>query len=61
MSDVELAEFLQYTDAGLNGEEKVNVTADREVKEMLEDIPVTELKEFIEETSDIETEEVLMN
>ena len=61
MSDVELAEFLQYTDAGLNGEEKVNVTADKEVKKMLEDIPVTELKEFIEETSDLEAEEVLMN
>ncbi len=61
MSDVELSEFLQYTDAGLNGEEKVNVTPGNDIKELLEDIPVSELKEFIEETSDFETEEVLMN
>lgn len=61
MSDVELTEFLQYTDAGLNGEEKATVSSADDVRELLEDIPSSELKDFIEETSDIEAEEVLMN
>ena len=60
MSDLELAEFMEYTDAGLVGDEKVNSTPN-DVKELLEDIPVSELKEFIEETSVIDTDEVLMN
>ena len=61
MSDLELAEFMEYTDAGLAGDEKVTSTPNDDVKELLEDIPVSELKEFIEETSVIETDEVLMN
>jgi hypothetical protein len=61
MSDLELAEFMEYTDAGLVGDEKVNSTPNDDVKELLEDIPVSELKEFIEETSVIDTDEVLMN
>jgi hypothetical protein len=60
MSDVELAEFLEYSDAGLTGQEKVSAPANGDVSEMLEDIPVSELKEFIEETSVIGTE-VMMN
>jgi hypothetical protein len=61
MSDLELAEFMEYTDAGLVGDEKVNSIPNDDVKELLEDIPVSELKEFIEETSVIDADEVLMN
>jgi len=61
MSDTELNDFLQYTDAGLNGEEKVSNNSTDDVKDLLKDIPESELKEFLEETSDIETTTTLMN
>jgi hypothetical protein len=54
-SDKELDDFLQYTDAGLDGTEKASVNPDTETKELLKDIPDSELKEFLDETSD-ETE-----
>lgn len=59
MSEGELAEFLEYSDAGLTGQEKVSGPASVDVKALLKDIPVTELKEFIEETSVIATEVML--
>ncbi len=63
MSDDDLKDFVQYTDAGLTGEEKVsnNNNNTDEIKELLKDIPESELKEFIEETADTETETTLMN
>lgn len=51
-SDQELNDFLQYTDAGLDGTEKASANTDIESKELLKDIPDAELKQFIEETSD---------
>lgn len=57
-SDKELDEFIQqFSDAGLNGEEKAShqSRADSEVKELLKDVSETELKEFLEETADAET------
>lgn len=55
-SDKELDEFIQqFSDAGLNGEEKANNQPDSEVKELLKDVSETELKEFLEETADTET------
>jgi hypothetical protein len=64
-SDKELDEFIQqFSDAGLNGEEKVHNQTDSEVKELLKDVSETELKEFLEETADTESttdEPSLMN
>ena len=51
-SDKELDDFLQYTDAGLDGTEKASVNPDTETKELLKDIPDSELKDFLNETSD---------
>lgn len=52
-SDKELDEFLvQFSDAGLTGEEKVSTEADKEVKELLKDVSETELQKFLEETSE---------
>jgi hypothetical protein len=56
MSDEELNDFIQFTDAGLTGEEKVSTKTTDEVKELLKDVPDTELKEFLEETSDVESD-----
>jgi len=61
MSDSELKDFMEYTDAGLNGEEKVSANPSDEIKELLKDLPESELKEFLEETSDLNTETILMN
>ena len=61
MSDSELKDFIEYTDAGLNGEEKVSTNPSDEIKELLKDLPESELKEFLEETSDLNTETTLMN
>lgn len=61
MSDQELSDFIQYTDAGLTGEEKVSTNKNEEVKDMLKDVPDKELKEFLDETSDTETEPTMMN
>src|SRR5258705_5444734 len=52
-SDKELTEFVQqFTDAGLTGEEKVQTNPKEEAKDLLKDIPDTELKKFLEETAD---------
>lgn len=61
MSDSELKDFMEYTDAGLNGEEKASTSPSDEIKELLKDLPESELKEFLEETSDLNTETTLMN
>lgn len=61
MSDSELKDFIEYSDAGLNGEEKVSTNPSDEIKELLKDLPESELKEFLEETSDLNTETTLMN
>jgi len=52
-SDRELNEFVQqFTDAGLTLEEKVQINTKEEAKELLKDVPDTELKKFLEETAD---------
>jgi hypothetical protein len=54
MSDKELDDFMQFSEAGLNGEEKVGINPSDDIKDLLKDVPDTELKEFLEETSDTE-------
>jgi hypothetical protein len=61
MTDVELKEFLDQTDPILAREQTAQVSSSNEVSALLEDIPVSELTEFIEETTVIDTEEVLLN
>ena len=61
MSDKELDDFIQYTDAGLTGEEKVSGNSPAEIKDLLKDVPESELKKFLEETSDTETETSMTN
>ena len=60
-SDKELNEFIQST--GLDGTEKVQINPKEEVKDMLKDIPETELKKFLEEIADPEADddELIMN
>jgi hypothetical protein len=66
-TDKELNDFLQqFSDAGFNGEETAlnDKTADTEIRELLKDIPESELKEFLNETSEIDVtaeETTLMN
>ena len=55
-SDQELTEFLKYTDAGQDL--AFNEPKD-EVKELLKDVPATELQKFLEEISDPEIAEEL--
>ena len=61
MADVELKEFIDQTDPILAREQTTQVSASNEVSALLEDIPVSDLTEFIEETSVIDAEEVLLN
>ncbi len=56
MSDKELDDFIQYTEAGLDGSENVKNNSTDDVKELLKDVPVEELKEFLDETSDPESD-----
>jgi hypothetical protein len=60
-SDKELNEFIQST--GLDGTEKVQINPKEEVKDMLKDVPDTELKKFLEEIADPESDddELIMN
>lgn len=60
-SDKELNEFIQST--GLNGDEAVQLNHKDEVKDMLKDVPDTELKKFLEEIADPESEDdaLIMN
>jgi len=52
-SDKELAEFVkQFTDAGLSGDEKAQNSPKEEVKNILEDVSDSELKDFIQEIAD---------
>lgn len=62
-SDKELNDFIQFTAAGLTGEEKVQTSPKEEVIDMLKDVPDTELKKFLEEIADPETDddELIMN
>ena len=53
-SDEELDEFIdQFTDAGLTGKENAATT---DANDLLKDIPDNELKLFLEETADLETQ-----
>jgi hypothetical protein len=60
MNDSQKDNLLDFMDAGLTGEESVQVSADTKskIKNMIEDVPEQELKEFQEQTEDLE--EVLM-
>jgi len=60
-SDKELNDFIQYTSAGLTGNEKVQTNPKEEVKDLLKDVTDTELKKFLEETADPETDEDVLN
>jgi hypothetical protein len=52
-SDTELSQFVQqFTIAGLNGEERAYNDPKMEPKELLKDVPESELKEFLQETAD---------
>lgn len=63
-SDKELNEFIQqFSDAGLVTEETAYNVPDIEVKDLLKDVSENELKNFLEETAEIETtdaDEVLL-
>ena len=55
-SEKELAEFVQqFTVAGMTGEENASVPKS-DPKDLLKDVPESELKEFLQETADPETE-----
>lgn len=64
-SDKDLNEFMkQFDDAGLTGEETATTGSDNEIKTLLKDIPESELKKFLEETAETESntdEAFLMN
>ncbi len=65
-SDTELTEFVkQFDEAGLSTEETAANDTEKEIKELLKDIPESELKQFLDETADAETstddETLLMN
>jgi hypothetical protein len=62
-SDQELSAFIQqFSIAGLNGEEKVYNDPKTEPKEYLKDVPASELKEFLQETADPDSDDdALMN
>ena len=52
-SDEELKAFIQqFTDAGLNGEEKAFNETKTDAKDILKDVPDAELKKFLDETAD---------
>ncbi len=61
MSDTELADFLETTEATMNGQENATTNKNDEIKELLKDVPESELKEFIEETSDLDTDPTMLN
>lgn len=55
-SDTVLNEFVkQFDEAGLSTEETAATDTHSEAKELLKDIPETELKQFLDETADAET------
>src|SRR5882724_1314981 len=56
-SDKELNDFIQFSAAGLTGEEKVQTNPKEDVKDFLKDVPDRELKKFLEETADPETDD----
>jgi hypothetical protein len=64
-SDTVLTEFVkQFDEAGLSTEETAATDTEKEIKELLKDIPENELKQFLDETADTETsttdEEILL-
>ncbi len=63
-SDTVLTEFVkQFDEAGLTTEETAATDTEKEIKELLKDIPENELKQFLDETADAETstdEEILL-
>lgn len=61
MSDTELVEFLESTESTMNGQENVSTNTPDEIKDLLKDVSESELKEFIEETSDLETTSTMLN
>ena len=55
-SDTVLNEFVkQFDEAGLSTEETAATDTHSEAKDLLKDIPETELKQFLDETADAET------
>lgn len=55
-SDTELTEFVkQFDEAGLRTDETASIDPNKEVKELLKDIPENELKQFLNETAETET------
>jgi len=55
-SDTELNEFVkQFDEAGLRTDETAATDTNKEVKDLLKDIPENELKQFLNETADAET------
>lgn len=63
MSEKELNDFLQYNAAGLDGTENVKNDNVDDAKELLKDVSESEMKAFLEETADVETdsESIMMN
>lgn len=63
MSEQELNDFLQYNAAGLDGTENVKNDNADDAKELLKDISESEMKSFLEETADVETdkETIMLN
>lgn len=63
MSEQELNDFLQYNAAGLDGTENVKNNNVDDAKELLKDVSESEMKTFLEETADVETdtETIMLN
>lgn len=60
MNEVQKDNLLDFIDAGLNGQESVQVSADKksEIKSLIQGVPEEELRDFQEQTEDIQ--DVLM-
>lgn len=55
-SDTELTEFVkQFDEAGLRTDETASTDTNKEVRDLLKDIPENELKQFLNETAETET------
>ncbi|MDP9230775.1 MAG: hypothetical protein M3O67_08900 [Bacteroidota bacterium] len=63
VSDKDLEEFVQFSDAGLNENDiaKVQPQKTDEVNELLKDVSDTDLQEFLDQTSDTEEDGSSMN
>lgn len=63
MSEKDLNDFLQFNAAGLEGTENVKAGSTDDVKELLKDVSESEMKTYLEETADVETdpETIMLN